>query len=65
MYRVDSVTSVSSRCINLIQLNMASKTKVPGVAVNENMYRNRPTGFYWENIYFKSLYQISINICIK
>lgn len=58
MYRVDSVTSVSSRCINLIQLNMASKTKVPGVAVNENMYRNRPTRFYWEKIFI-------LKVCIK
>lgn len=60
MYRVDSVTSVSSRCINLIQLNMASKTKVPGVAVNENMYRNRSTRFYWENIYLKSLIKFQL-----
>lgn len=58
MYRVDSVTSVSSWCINLIQLNMASKTKVPGVAVNENMYRNRPTRFYWEIIFI-------LKVCIK
>lgn len=60
MYRVDSVTSVSSQCINLIQLNMAYKTKVPGVAVNENMYRNRSTGFYWENIYLKSLIKFQL-----